>query len=191
MRTRTCIALLVLAAILFVSPAGAATVCVITDQSGLGSNILTQVPCGDSTTAPITTLNTTDPKWVAFQANPSAGGAISAGAVNQRLMAGIAVTFSVTPSLSATYQADVGTLARLSAQLGRFAFTGTFPGKASTLVVRDAAKPPVAHTMTAAQVQFLYGVLQDYSSAVNDAMTTAVAGGTLPVWPTATAVGAQ
>ncbi len=102
----------------------------------------------------------------------------------QKIAAGLAVTSTGTPAISATYALDQTTLDQIQALAVDCAAGLGFPGGASSFAYPDL--PGTPRTLTSANMIALYKALRDYTAQLNDTAATLAAGGTA-TWPSATA----
>ena len=152
--------------------AEAQTVCVI--LNGGATAVLGAVPCGPTYNPPATTLNTSDARWINFLALQN----VSTTAASL-LQTGVTMTFSVTTSANDSYAADADSIQDL---LNMYTAKGV---RASALV--SAPGKSGAHNMGNQAYTDLYNAVVAYNAAVLAAQAAAIASGTAPVWPVATA----
>lgn len=99
------------------------------------------------------------------------------------IKAGLAVTSSGTPSLSATYGVDQDAQLNIDSQIAAILTNGTFTNGQATRVWHDAAGLP--HTFTVAQFKALATAIGVYVDGVI-ATVDALRSGSSAAWPTAT-----
>jgi hypothetical protein len=164
--------LMLLAALLFSTAADAQTVCVI--LNGGATAVLGSVPCGPTYNPPATTINASDARWTNYLGLQG----ISATAA-ALLQTGVTMTFTTTTSANDSYPADADSIQTL---LNMYTVKGV---RASALV--SAKGNAGAHNMGNPAYTDLYNAVVAYNAAVLAAQATAIANGTAPVWPVATA----
>lgn len=121
-----------------------------------------------------TTIADDDARLASF----AAGGV--PGSLAQKLAAGLAVTSTATPPLSATYALDPTTLDQVGS-VARDAAAGLgLPGSASTFTYPDITGAP--HVFASTDIQNLYKAMRDYVFALNETAATLQAGGGAS-WP--------
>lgn len=103
--------------------------------------------------------------------------------MTSKLAAGLAVTSTGTPAISATYALDPVTLDQIRALAGDAKMGLGFPGGASTFDYPDATGTP--RTFNATSIVNLYKALRDYVAALNTTAAILMQGGQA-AWPAAT-----
>lgn len=140
----------------------------------------------------------TDPAnvdYAAFLAWQTAGGVAdpyvapladqATAALTAKINAGIAITSTGTPAISATYALDALTLSQVQS-VAQDAGSGLgLPGGASTFTYPDITSQP--RTFTSAQLIAVYRAMRDLLLTLNTQAAVMTHGGQ-PSWPTQTAV---
>lgn len=127
----------------------------------------------------VTSGNTPDPISTASVADQAAA------LLAQKIAAGIAITSTGTPAISATYALDALTLSQVQS-VAQDAGSGLgLPGGASTFTYPDIAGQP--RTFTSAQLIAVYRAMRDLLLILNTQAAVMAHGGP-PSWPTQTAV---
>lgn len=117
----------------------------------------------------------TDPRYVAWVARQAVPATLA-----MKLAAGISITSTGSPSISATYALDQTTLDQIGS-VARDAAAGLgLPGGAGSFTYPDINSVPRA--LSSANVQALYKAMRDLVFALNTQAAIAAAGGT-PSWP--------
>jgi hypothetical protein len=165
--------LLVAAAVLLLStPVEAQTVCVV--LNGGATAVVGYSTCSPITNPPAVSISTSDPRYINFLGLQG----ISATVANL-LQAGVTMTFTTTTSANDSYAADADSIQDL---LNMYTVKGV---RASALV--SVPGKSGAHNMGNPAYTDLYNAVVTYNAAVLAAQATAIANGTAPVWPAATA----